>query len=412
MSATSGASIPLGGAVAGQFPALATLTQALQSKGLRYVGIRGRTESSLAYVGEAAGADEDACGLPFMGASGRENDRMLVESGFSYPQNEMYFTNVYKTRPPDNKIDRLSELGIPNDLFERQFFEELNFYRPTIILAAGKTATNLLCPFTVPKEKRNGQKKEDGFGKWRGSLLSSPLLPWPHYVIPVYHPAFVLRSWSERQISVLIYSRAKEELQFYAQNSILKDLPSRTLRYDPSYDEVSWYLRECLAQPEPVSLDIEMLYAQKKKLNLNIRYVNILGIARSAYDGLAFSPFEFSGSQRIALLRLYNRVLVTKAQIGQNFTIFDCHWLRSLGFRPNLGLVSDTLVRHHTLWPELEHSLAFMCMQYTREPFYKDQGKIWPFGANVKQIRKYCCRDVCVTYEVHNEQDREFDSHV
>jgi DNA polymerase len=369
------------------------------------VGIRGNTNSKLCVAGEAPGADEDACGLPFMGYSGKEQDKMLFEAGVG--ANNAWFTNPYKTRPPDNKLPRLSEYGIPLSSFEEQFFAELEEYKPAIIIATGKTPTNLLCPETIPRKKgRKGEvdEEKEGFGKWRGSLLTSPKLAWPHYVIPIYHPAFVLRNWSERQISVLIYGRAWEEILYFHSKGTLQRLPERTLRHSPSYDEVVQYLLECLKQKERLSVDIELLFNRK----LKVRFPYIFGIAKNPWDALAFTIWDFVGERLNRILRLINLILKTKWLIGQNFTTFDAHWLRSIGMRPRIELVSDTLIRHHTLYPELEHTLAFMCLQYTREPFYKDQGKAWPAGTSGAIVRKYCCRDCCVTYEVHDYQDVEF----
>jgi len=335
---------------------------------------------------------------------------MLSEAGFQ-PGHDCWYTNPYKVRPPDNKIERLGEHGIEKDLFEEQFFEELELNRPTIIITTGKTPTNLLCPETIPRKRgRKGEvdEKKEGFGKWRGSLLTSPKLSWPHWVIPIYHPAFVLRNWAERQVSVHIYGKAWEELSYYNTFGTIQPLPTRQLYHSPSYDEIIQYLIECFQQPDPLSIDIELLFAVNKKLNLNIRYPSIFGIAKSPWDAMAFDMWGFEGDRQNKVLRLMNTILVHKRQIGQNYTTFDAHWLRAIGMRPRVNLVSDTLIRHHTLWPELPHSLAFMTMQYTREPYYKDTGKVWPLGANRAQIRKYCCRDCCVTYEVFNEQEKEF----
>jgi len=136
------------------------------------VGIRGNPKSPVCVLGEAPGEREDAQGLPFIGPSGYLLDKMLNEAGFH--SGETWFTNSYKTRPPDNKIDRLYERGIPLKMFQDQFFEELEYYKPIIIIGCGKTGVNLLCPFTKPTRiiKKQDEKK-DGFGHWRGSLLKA-----------------------------------------------------------------------------------------------------------------------------------------------------------------------------------------------------------------------------------------------
>ena len=103
-----------------------------------------------------------------------------------------------------------------------------------------------------------------------------------------------------------------------------------------------------------------------------------------------------------------NEIFSTKWQIGQNYTTFDAHWLRALGFDVNLSLVHDTLIRHHILWPELPHKLQFQTFQYTREPYYKEEGKGWSLKEGLDRLMKYNCKDTLVTYEVFNEQEKEF----
>jgi DNA polymerase len=59
------------------------LKQICRLKGLNYVGSRGPKAADVVAVGEAPGANEDQAGLPFVGASGREQDKMLSEAGIN-----------------------------------------------------------------------------------------------------------------------------------------------------------------------------------------------------------------------------------------------------------------------------------------------------------------------------------------
>lgn len=375
-----------------------TLKAAILSKGLRYVGTRGNTSSNVCILGEAPGEREDAKGLPFIGPSGYLLDTMLNEVGFS--NRDVWFTNCYKTRPPDNKMDRLHELGIPHKIFHEQLFEELDQWKPKIIIACGKTGTQLLCPETKPPRKST--KKEDetgGFGNWRGSRLISPLLSWSHYVIPMYHPAYVLRSYEEREICVFILQGAFEEWQYARKNSALQPLPMRGIITNPSFDIAYDFLRRCLSSPEPISIDIELL---KRKVPYTISF------ALSPYEAISMSFWNYQPIELRTLWRKMDEVFRTKWQIGQNYTTFDCHWLRAMGFDVNLSLVHDTLIRHHVLWPELPHKLQFQTLQYTREPYYKDEGKGWSLKEGLDRLMKYNCKDTLVTYEVFLEQEKEF----
>lgn len=374
------------------------LRTALAAKGLNYVGIRGNPRSHVCVLGEAPGEKEDFKGLPFVGPSGYLLDNMLKNAGFD--NGEVWFSNPYKTRPPDNKMDRLHELGIPLKLFQDQFFEELERYKPTIIVTCGKTPTNLLCPFTKPKRiiKKQDEKK-DGFGHWRGSLLTSPFLTWPHYIIPMYHPAFVLRQYSEREICIFILQRAFEEYKYWQRTGALQLLPIRNIITSPSFSDASDFLRRCISSSNPISIDIELL---RRKVPYTISF------ALDALQAVSMSFWNYLPKELIILWRLMDEIFRTKWQIGQNYTTFDAHWLRALGFSVNLSLVHDTLVRHHVLWPGLRHKLEFQTMQYTREPYYKEEGHSWSPKDGIDKLMKYNCKDTLVTYEIFEAQEKEF----
>src|SRR3981189_3139393 len=89
-------------------------TDALKAKclalGRKYVGFRGNPRAPIWVVGEAPGADEDQAGVPFVGSSGRELDRMLNEAGLS--SSDICFVNPYKVRPPANDMEWFEETGI------------------------------------------------------------------------------------------------------------------------------------------------------------------------------------------------------------------------------------------------------------------------------------------------------------
>lgn len=374
------------------------LRAALAAKGLRYVGIRGNTNSRVCILGEAPGEKEDLKLLPFIGPSGYLLDKMLSEAGFK--NSEVWFTNPFKTRPPDNKMDRLHELGIPHKMFLDQFFEELERYKPTIIITCGKTPTNLLCPFTKPTRivKKQDEKK-DGFGHWRGSLLTSPLLAWEHYVIPTYHPAFVLRNYGEREIVIFILQRAYEEYTYWKKNGRLQSTPQFTIHTEPTFEQACTYLERCIKSPNPIATDIELL---KRKVPYTIAF------AISTQEAMSISLWNYTPKQLVTLWRLIDTILSIKTTIWQNGTTFDAHWLRALGFSPNLSLFHDTLVRHHILWAGLRHKLEFQGMQYTRIPYWKEEGKSWSLREGIKKLMHYNALDTLGDYIIFEEQEKEF----
>jgi uracil-DNA glycosylase len=368
-----------------------TLRSALAAKGLRYVGIRGNPKSPVCIIGEAPGADEDRLGYPFVGYSGQLLDTMIREAGFNNA-NDIWFTNPYKSRPPENDIKRIEELGIPINLFTDQFFEELRSNKPTIIVACGKTPANLLCPETKPKAYKGKEDEKEGFGSWRGSLLISPYLDWPHYVIPCPHPAFVLRNYAEREICIFILTRAFEEFTYWQQNKALQSLPMRNLITNPSFGEAYDFLNRCSISHDHISVDIELL---RRKVPYTISF------ALSPLWAISLSFWNYPVREASILWRKMDEIFSKSKIIGQNFTSFDAHWLRAMGFNININNVEDTLILHHILWPGLRHKLEFLGMQFLRQPFWKWEGKGWSQKDGLDQLMRYNALDAACTYEIY-----------
>lgn len=368
------------------------LRSQLAARGLKYVGTRGPVGAPVCIVGEAPGAEEDQSGFPFVGQSGKEIDRELAEAGFGV--GDYWFTNPYKTRPPNNDFDKLETLGVPLKTFEDQFFEELETHKPRLIIATGATPLRLLCPHTA--SKRDDESK---VGKWRGSLLTSLRLGWEHYIIPCYHPAFILRDWSERDTNVFVLKKVFEEFDYWRKNGKLQPLPQRELIVEPTFDTSFAFLTDLLNSPQPVSVDIELL---RRKIPYTI------GLANSAQRAISIGVWDYDNDHTISLWRLLRHVFEAKEIIGQNFTSFDAHWLNSLGFVSDCNRVDDTRIRHNILWPELSHKLEFMVMQYTREPYYKDEGRGWSPREGKAKLMRYNAKDAACTFEVYERQEEEF----
>lgn len=380
------------------------LRAALTARGLKFVSARGNLAGPIAIVGEAPGADEDREGFCFVGAAGRELDRMLAQAQLEAA--DCWWTNPYQTRPPENRLERFEELGLDRQLCLDAFWEELNERKPTFIAAAGATALGVLCPFTVPSRK--GARAE--IGKWQGSLLRSPLLEWQHYVVPLLHPAAILREWSERPIALLCLEKLQEEFAWWKRVGTLRPLPDRQLIADPSaYDAVD-YLRGLLDCPKPVAVDIENIgiFKGKYKTPARGRVPYVIGFANDPLFAMSIGLHEYDRAKAREIWRLIDLVLRTKRQVYQNGTTHDLPWLRFIGFRPDVSLVEDTLVRAHVLWPELPRKLQFLTVIYTREPYYKDESEFSSAKDRIK-LKRYNCKDCCVTIEVFQGQEKEFD---
>ena len=64
----------------------------------------GNVDADIVFIGEAPGKNEDAQGLPFVGAAGKFLNEMLAAAGMD--RNDVYITNIVKYRPPNKLLSQ------------------------------------------------------------------------------------------------------------------------------------------------------------------------------------------------------------------------------------------------------------------------------------------------------------------
>jgi DNA polymerase len=129
------------------------------------------------FVGEAPGAEEDKQGEPFVGRAGKLLNAMLFAIGLK--REEVYITNVLKSRPPGNRDPRPEEV----EQCEPYLRQQIALIQPKVIVALGRHAAHSLLRTEQPLNRLRGQKF---------SYQGIPL-------IVTYHPAYLLRSPLEKR---------------------------------------------------------------------------------------------------------------------------------------------------------------------------------------------------------------------
>ncbi len=140
----------------------------------------GSPRARLVFVGEGPGADEDAQGLPFVGRAGQLLNKMINAMGLK--RQDVFICNVLKCRPPENRDPKLDELYNCMPYLKRQ----LEIIRPEIIVALGAHAARML----LETDKPIGQLR----GQFHPCYFSEQVEPVK--LMPTYHPAYLLRSYS------------------------------------------------------------------------------------------------------------------------------------------------------------------------------------------------------------------------
>ncbi len=131
---------------------------------------QGEAGVELCFVGEAPGADEDAQGLPFVGAAGQLLNRIIAACGLK--REEVYICNILKCRPPGNRTPLPNEAANCRGFLERQ----LELVQPRFICALGSCAAQNLLNVST------------SLGKLRGRFHDFKGIP----VLVTYHPAYLL----------------------------------------------------------------------------------------------------------------------------------------------------------------------------------------------------------------------------
>ncbi len=142
----------------------------------------GNPDADLVVIGEAPGAEEDAQGEPFVGASGLKLTAML-ENVLGLDRNQVYILNVIKCRPPRNRNPDESELESCLPFLHRQIAS----IGPKVILLMGTVALKSLFD------------TRQGITRNRGTWHSYNGIP----VMPTFHPAFLLRNRDQRNVRLV-----------------------------------------------------------------------------------------------------------------------------------------------------------------------------------------------------------------
>jgi len=263
--------------------------------------------------------------------------------------------------------------------------EELDTLETNLVVALGANALWAL----------TGEK---AISKFRGSLFMCKLPSGREIkVLATYHPAAILRQWDWKAAFEFDLVRAVEE----AKTPDLV-LPEREYHIAPTYEEAMDYCNINSDLTGELSYDIE---CQPGK-------IMCIAYSRSPNEAICIpTTTEYWGSTgRLKNILDYLRHAMSPTRIekvGQNISFDIQYIMRFFTILPTRPWF-DTMIAQHACYSEMPKGLAFLTSIYTKEPYYKDELKVWQGKmSDLETLWTYNCKDAAVTLECKHELEKE-----
>lgn len=370
-----------------------------------YVAGVGSVNPRLMIIGEAPGKNEDEQGVPFVGASGHLLNDALFKAGIR--RSECYITNVVKYRPPMNDFEKLHLIGVDIEKSVQELWDnEIRKLKPNCILAVGNEALKAVVGV-------------DGILNYRGSILKAK--DGETKVVPTIHPAALFSrkqgdesdgSYKSKGGLAWTYLKLIEhDIQRAAEESVSRilTLPSRDLTIAHNSLDVVRFFRE-YALLDLAAMDIESIncipvcigFAFNKHHAISIPLLSSIGRNKLT---------DMGSLELVECWRIIDRELRRLKLIGHNLKYDE--FKLSLARFGGMNVYSDTLIKTRVIFPELpDKSLNVVSSIWTREPYYKEEGKEFKIGkSKPEQLFLYNAKDCAVEFEVDEVQEEDLISY-
>lgn len=374
----------------------------------------GPRDARIAIIGEAWGSDESVAKKPFVGFSGMELTRMLADARIDREQ--CFLSNLVPARPDGNEMYRFFVPGAGdfrklNPLPHTResildLYAQLRHIRPAVIIACGNYPL-----WALTSEARIARHPDQsdtlvptGIGDFRGSMLYCDvdgLEGTP--VLPIYHPAAILRSWELRTPTV-------HDLRTRVPMALAGDwrpkLPPN-LVFTPTFESAldtleTWIDRAASAgDPLPISCDIET----RNRLITCVGFCDgqvalTIPLVRKVASESGFDS-HWTTSQEKRITAAMTRLLTHRGVglIGQNFLYDATYFYRTYGVYPSFW--HDTMMAQHLMFPGTPKDLGYLSSLYCRyHRYWKDDNKEWDAKSDMSDHLRYNAEDCWRTYEI------------
>jgi len=352
-------------------------------------------------VGEAPGEKERLMKRPFVGPAGNLLNSLLHSAGIL--RSDCLIVNVVREYP-EGGIGKFISFAKPKTDLNRYALQDGVWVTDEYLLyeeLLRRTVREAKARIVVPLGgvALFALTRQLGITKRRGSIYISE----EKKIIPTIHPAAALRMYTYTYLILNDLQKAKEEV---AQPDL--GLPSRTLTTEPSFAEcIGWF---ALHQTKKrVAFDIETIRTKVDgkftdwevscfSLASSGNYAQCIPLVRANHTDYFNPEQEAEIWKNLAKILQDSEIEI----LGQNL-LFDAAFLfKKHGIR--ITNIADTMVAQSIIAPDLPKGLDFLCSVYTREPYYKDEGKQYHKITNEESFWIYSAKDSAVLFEIYEKQ--------
>lgn len=167
---------------------------ALKKTATNLVFADGNPNADVMLIGEAPGADEDRAGLPFMGASGQLQDKILacidLDRTQDDPKKSVYISNILNWRPPGNRSPAPAEIELSLPFIERH----IQLAQPKLLILCGGVSAKALLNTeeSISKLRKRWHEYTPVTQSLRSGAQTIP-------AIATYHPSYLLKTPSQKR---------------------------------------------------------------------------------------------------------------------------------------------------------------------------------------------------------------------
>ena len=342
----------------------------------------GNPRAQIAVVGEGPGWVETRVGKPFQGPSGQLLNRILAEAGIE--RRKVWVSNAALCQPqpaevvPGVWIGRDEARDASIRCCTPRLRKELAQIRPRVVIALGGKALGALTSYTQISERHGSLHPVDLQGLASGEVAQSLCEKDLTYVVPLFHPAYLLRNKGQfHPVLVGVFKRVRKLLDGRAP-PLWRELLVAPHVYDvdTKLAHAEAWVDRWIAEGRAVAIDVETTTETARTAALTV-----LGFACQEYNlGIALTIREWNEAtqsyaftwnaeqwaqiQRIAVKLLTSQVPKLYHNFGYDVTVLRRFWQHN-------GPVLDTIVLHYLFQPDLPHNLGFVSQSLLDIPAWK-----------------------------------------